>query len=112
MEFKVIWSDEAIGDLHEVCAYIAQDNPEAALRMGQGMLDHVQILTLSRSLGQRIRGVRRDLCGRSCSAHTASSMMCLRSCAGWTSSTSGMAPAKNLSSERPWRAPAHRGQTE
>ena len=45
MEFKVIWSDEAIEDLHEVCAYIAQDNPEAALRMGQGILDHVQILT-------------------------------------------------------------------
>jgi toxin ParE1/3/4 len=45
MEFKVIWSDVAIADLHEVCSYIAQDNPEAALRMGQGILDHVQILT-------------------------------------------------------------------
>ena len=45
MDFKVIWSDEAIADLHEVCSYIAQDNPEAALRIGQSILAHVQILT-------------------------------------------------------------------
>ena len=44
MEFKVIWSDAAIADLHEICSYIARDNPEAALRMGQGILAHVQIL--------------------------------------------------------------------
>lgn len=44
MDFKVIWSDEAIADLREICSYIARDNPEAALRMGQGILDHVRIL--------------------------------------------------------------------
>ncbi len=44
MGFKVIWSDEAIADLHEICSYIARDNPEAALRMGNGILDHVRIL--------------------------------------------------------------------
>jgi len=44
MDFKVIWSDQAIADLHELCSYIARDNPEAALRMGQGILDHVEIL--------------------------------------------------------------------
>ena len=44
MEFKVVWSEAAIADLHEICSYIARDNPEAALRMGQGILAHVQIL--------------------------------------------------------------------
>ena len=44
MDFKVIWSDEAIADLREICSYIAQHNPEAALRMGNGILDHVRIL--------------------------------------------------------------------
>ena len=34
MDFKVIWSDEAITDLRGICSYIARDNPEAALRMG------------------------------------------------------------------------------
>lgn len=44
MDFKVIWSDEAIGDLHDLCSYIAQRDPDAARRMGHGILDHVRIL--------------------------------------------------------------------
>jgi toxin ParE1/3/4 len=44
MDFKVIWSDAAIADLREVCSYIARDDQEAAMRMGHGILDHVQIL--------------------------------------------------------------------
>lgn len=44
MDFKVIWSDEAITDLRDICSYIARDNPEAAVRMGNGILDHVRIL--------------------------------------------------------------------
>src|SRR5258708_14673594 len=44
MDFKVIWSDGAITDLHGICTYIARDNPEAASRMGNGILDHVRIL--------------------------------------------------------------------
>ena len=44
MEFKIIWSDAAIADLHDICTYIARRNPEAAHRMGRGILDHVRIL--------------------------------------------------------------------
>ena len=44
MDFKVIWSDQAIEDLREICAYIAERDPEAATRVGRGVLDHVQIL--------------------------------------------------------------------
>ena len=44
MDFKVIWSDEAIAGLRGICSYIARNNPEAALRMGNGILDHVRIL--------------------------------------------------------------------
>jgi toxin ParE1/3/4 len=44
MDFRVIWSDEAIADLRGICSYIAQDNPQAALRTGNGILDHVRIL--------------------------------------------------------------------
>jgi plasmid stabilization system protein ParE len=32
MDFNVIWSDEAMADLREICSYIARDNPEAALK--------------------------------------------------------------------------------
>jgi plasmid stabilization system protein ParE len=44
MDFKVIWSDAAIADLHDICSYIARDDPRAAERMGYGILDHVRIL--------------------------------------------------------------------
>ena len=44
MAFKLIWSDAALADLHEICIYIAQNDAQAARRMGRGILDHVRIL--------------------------------------------------------------------
>lgn len=44
MDFEVIWSDSAIEELGEICSYIAQRDPEAALRIGRGILDHVRTL--------------------------------------------------------------------
>ena len=44
MDFKIIWSDEAIADLNDICSYIARQDSEAALRMGNGIIDHVGIL--------------------------------------------------------------------
>lgn len=45
MEFKVVWSGRAIADLEELCNYIATENPEAAYNTGQGILNHVGILS-------------------------------------------------------------------
>ena len=62
MEFKVIWSDAAVADLHELCSYIARDNREAALRMGQNILDHVHILSRFPFIGPTYpRGARGPL---------------------------------------------------
>jgi toxin ParE1/3/4 len=44
MDFKVIWSEAAISDLEALCSYIAQHNPDAALRIGNGVLEHVRVL--------------------------------------------------------------------
>ena len=44
MDFHVIWADSAILNLQEVCTFIALDDPAAAQRVGQGILDHVKIL--------------------------------------------------------------------
>jgi plasmid stabilization system protein ParE len=44
MDFKIIWSDEAIADLYGICFHIARNNPEAAERIGNGILDHALIL--------------------------------------------------------------------
>ena len=62
MDFKVIWADEAITDLREICFYIARHDPEAALRMGHGILDHVRILSQFPFIGPPYpRGARGSL---------------------------------------------------
>jgi toxin ParE1/3/4 len=44
MDFKIIWSDAAIADLHEIWAYLAQRDLQAATRIGRGILAHVRVL--------------------------------------------------------------------
>ena len=44
MDFKIIWSDAAIADLQEIWAYLAQHDPQAAARIGRGILAHVRVL--------------------------------------------------------------------
>jgi toxin ParE1/3/4 len=62
MDFKIIWSDAAIADLQEVCSYVAQDDPPAALRLGRGILDHVRVLAAFPFIGPTYpRGARGTL---------------------------------------------------
>lgn len=42
---KVIWSDDALEDLGQIVSYIANDNPDAALRTGMKIIEHVELLT-------------------------------------------------------------------
>jgi addiction module RelE/StbE family toxin len=44
MDFKIVWTESAIGNLQEICEYISRDNPVAAQKIGRGILDHVRIL--------------------------------------------------------------------
>lgn len=39
MDFKVVISPEARQDLKEICEYIAEDNPDAALKFGDELID-------------------------------------------------------------------------
>jgi len=62
MDFKVIWSDAAIADLRDICSHIARHNPQAAYRMGRGILDHVRILASFPLIGPTYpRGARGTL---------------------------------------------------
>jgi toxin ParE1/3/4 len=38
MDYQVILSPKAVGDLESIIRYIAQDNPEAAKKLGQRLL--------------------------------------------------------------------------
>jgi len=44
MGFKVIWSDTAVGELEQICSYIAQDDPEAAVQLARGIVAHTDLL--------------------------------------------------------------------
>lgn len=70
MDFKIIWSDAAIADLRDACTYIAHHDPQAARRMGQGILDHVRILASFPFIGpaypRGARGPLREIVFRNC----------------------------------------------
>lgn len=53
MDFKIIWSDEAIADLEGIWSYIAQHDPSAVRQMARGILDHVGILESFPFIGPR-----------------------------------------------------------
>ena len=40
MDFKVLIADSAIADLKEIVEFVAEDNPEAATRLGEKLLGH------------------------------------------------------------------------
>jgi toxin ParE1/3/4 len=44
MDFKVIWTDPAIENLQEITAYISRDNSVAAVKFGDELFHHVEVL--------------------------------------------------------------------
>ena len=44
MDFKILFSDQALSDLNAIIEHIADDNPDAAARLGKSLIDHVRIL--------------------------------------------------------------------
>src|SRR5881628_3328558 len=62
MDFKVLITDSAIADLKEIVEFVAEDNPEAATRLGKKLL--ARALTLA-TLPERFpfhdrqRGIRK-----------------------------------------------------
>jgi toxin ParE1/3/4 len=45
MDYKVIYSPNAISDLAEIVRFVAQDDPQAALRLGKQLADDADSLT-------------------------------------------------------------------
>ena len=62
MGCKIIFAPQAVADLEGAVKYIAKDNPEAALRVGNALIDTVAILENFPQLGKpypKRPGVRR-----------------------------------------------------
>jgi plasmid stabilization system protein ParE len=51
MAFKVVWMPSAVGDLRDIVRYVAASDPSAAERLGQGILDHADLLGEFPSVG-------------------------------------------------------------
>src|SRR5947208_10486623 len=64
MDFKVLIADSAIADLKEIVEFVAEDNPDAAIRLGEKLIAHAMTLA---KMPQRFgfhdqhRGIRKML---------------------------------------------------
>jgi len=60
MGHQVIWTDEAIADLRQLVAFIAQDNPTAAVKLGEELIRKSMLLAAHPRLGRMLREPKRD----------------------------------------------------
>jgi addiction module RelE/StbE family toxin len=64
--YELIYSPSAQNDLEEIVRYAAQDNPQAALKLGYYLDDRAHSLTTNPLRGSQVRqrpGVRKLVCG-------------------------------------------------
>lgn len=55
MDYRLFYTQRAIGDLAEIIEHIAEDDDEAASRFGKSLLDHAELLTDFPRMGGTIR---------------------------------------------------------
>lgn len=60
MGHQVIWTDEAIADLRQLVAFIAQDNPSAAVKLGEELIRKSMFLGEHPRLGRMLRETKSD----------------------------------------------------
>jgi toxin ParE1/3/4 len=60
MDHKVIWTDEAIADLRQLVAFISRDNPTAAIKLGEAIIQKSMFLATHPRLGRMLRNSPKD----------------------------------------------------
>jgi plasmid stabilization system protein ParE len=55
VDFRLRFMQKALSDLADIVGRIAEDDPEAAGRFGNSLLDHVELLTRFPRMGSTIR---------------------------------------------------------
>ena len=60
MDYKVIWTDEAIGDLRQLVAYISRNNPAAAVKLGEALIQKSMLLAVHPCFGRVFRKLNKD----------------------------------------------------
>jgi toxin ParE1/3/4 len=57
MDYRIIWSPEALSQLEQLVRFIAYDNPAAATKLGNAIIEKVLLLSNFPYLGKIFRGV-------------------------------------------------------
>jgi plasmid stabilization system protein ParE len=61
MDYKVVWTEPALADLRAIVERIASDNPSAARRVGEEVINHIELLARFPHIGPRYpRGSKGD----------------------------------------------------
>jgi plasmid stabilization system protein ParE len=64
MAFKILYTEKALADLEAILDYILADNSAAAIRFGNGLLNHIDLLATYPHIGSPVRrraGMRKVL---------------------------------------------------
>ena len=51
MDFKIVWTEPALQDLEELVRFIAADEAATAIRVGDEIVDHVELLNSFPEIG-------------------------------------------------------------
>lgn len=60
MGYHVIWTDQAIDDLRAIVSYISKNNPTAAVKLGEALIQKSMILAGHPRLGRMLRKAPKD----------------------------------------------------
>ena len=55
MDYRLLFTQRALDDLAEIIGHIAEDDGETALRFGNSLLDHIELLIRFPRMGSTIR---------------------------------------------------------
>jgi len=60
MDYRIIWSPEALNHLEQLVRFISQDNPTAAVKLGNTIIEKALLLSNFPRMGRVFREARRD----------------------------------------------------
>jgi len=54
--YGILYTEEALSELRSILDFISTDSPSAAVRFGESLLDHIDVLAELPELGARVTG--------------------------------------------------------
>ena len=60
MDYRIIWSPEALNQLEQLACFISQENPAASTKLGNAIIEKARLLSNFPRLGKVFREARRE----------------------------------------------------